>query len=376
MFEKQAGRLGRLAPVVLMALLLPGCAGGRADDGGDPAPQTRPATETGPPPPQRMPVRAVRVVREDIVETLELTGTAQPWDEFQVSSEIPGRIDVLHVEEGDWVQRGDLLLELDREKRQIELASRQANLARSQVELEFARKRLERGRALLEKGAISESEVDSLDQATQIAEAGVSMASSSVDSIREELRDASITAPAAGRISRKNVSRGETVSPSATLLTVIQIHPLKVATEIAEPYLHKIRPGQKATLVFEAVSPEPQNGTVHFIHSRANPQSGSFPAEIRLENPNHRFQPGMVARVRLQTETLRQALVAPMDAVVDLRGESFVFTVEDGQARRKPVRMLRRVGDRAVLEGLREGEWVVVEGNSNLTDPTPVEVLP
>jgi RND family efflux transporter MFP subunit len=244
------------------------------------------------------------------------------------------------------------------------------------VVLEFARRKLDRGRALLEKGAISESEVDALDQEAQIAETSVRLAEISIQSLREEIEDTRIYAPVSGQISRRLVSLGETVSPSTILFTLIQVSPIKVVTEIAEPYLHKIRKGASAMLVFEAVSSEPVTGKVHFIHPVSNPASGAFPTEIRLLNRGGRIQPGMVARVQIKAETFHDALVAPLDALVDFDGEYFVFTVEDGIAFRKPVRIVRRLGPRAVITGeIKAGDFLVSSGNANLTDGTAVEVI-
>ncbi len=325
----------------------------------------------------RIPVRVVEVTREDVTETLDLTGTARPWEEFQIAPEVSGRLSAIHAEEGQWVRRGELLAELDRDKRLIELESRQASLARYNVELEFARKRLARGRALLQKGAISEAEVDTLEQAVQVAETIVRTGEISIDSILEELEDTRILAPADSRVSRRHVSLGEMVNSSERLFTLILVDPLKVVTELPEPYLHRIRPGQKAQLVFEAVSDEVLTGTVHLIQAVANPQSGAFPTEIRLSNVRKRLQPGMVARVHLAGSTLRDALLIPLDALVDLDGRSFVYRVEKGIALKVPVRIERRVGWRAAVEGaLEPGDRVVTGGNQNLTDDTPVEVVP
>lgn len=365
----------------LSALLMAGCAS--SANGGSPtgAPADRQsagaAATAAKPAPNKIPVRVVELRRDDVSEFLDLTGTAQPWELFEVSSEIPGRVVKIHADQGDWVKRGAPLLELDREKREIELQSRQANLARNQVELEFARKRLKRGRALLDKGAISESEVDTLEQAVQVSETTVRMSEIAIDSIREEIEDTRIHSPVAGQISRRGVSLGETVNPAATLFEIIQIHPLKVLTEIPEPYLHQVRPGQTARMVFEAVSPEAEmRGRIHFIHPVANPQSGSFPTEIRMENPAGRFQPGMVARVQIEAGTYRQALVAPLDAVVELQGETVVYVVVDGKARRRTVQISKRLGSQAILSGeVGEGDLLVVEGNTNVTDGAEVEVL-
>ncbi len=155
---------------------------------------------------RRMPVRVQPVRRQDVKETVELTGTAEPWDEFIVSAEISGRISRILVEEGDWVKTGQVVLELDQELRLLALRTRQASLAKKKVELDFSRRRFERGKSLLSKGAISEEEVESLDQIVQIAESEVVLAELEVATMEEEIEDTSISAQASGRVSSRHVS--------------------------------------------------------------------------------------------------------------------------------------------------------------------------
>ncbi len=362
-----------LLSVLGAGVLLVGCSSSSAEEVSPAAVDAPAATQ---PVPRRIPVRVVELVREDVTEELDLTGTARPWDEFEVSAEVSGRISALHVEEGEWVQKGRLMAELDRSKRDLQLEARQADLERTRIDVEFARKRLARGESLLAKGAISQAEVDTLEQAVQVAESAVRLAEIAVDTIREEIEDTRVLAPATGRVSARTVSLGETVSPSGILFRLIQIDPLKIVTEIPEAHLHLIRPGQAVRIVFEALSPQPRRGTVHFIHPVANPSSGAFPTEVRLPNPGRRLQPGMVARVRLETSTLRDALLAPLDALVDLEGRYFVYVVDGEKAVRRPVEVRQRIGARAVLEGdVAEGNEVVTGGNQNLTDGAAVEVV-
>jgi RND family efflux transporter MFP subunit len=324
----------------------------------------------------RIPVETVTVRLEDVTETLELTGTVQEWDDFAISSEIAGRVSRIHVDEGDWVKAGDLLLELERKKRELELRSRQAHLRRAEVELEYAKKRLARGEALLEKGAISQSEVDTLEERVGLASSTVEVARVDIERIEEELEDTAIFSPADGRISVRLVSLGETVSPRTPLITVIQLNPVKVVTEITEPYLSEIGPGWIAQMRFDAFPDREVTGRVHRVHPSATSESGAFPIEIKLPNLGREFQPGMISRVTLRGKTFDNALLVPLESILNAEGKDFVFVVEGDVARRREVRVQERVGGWAVVEAeLRAGQEVVVQGNSNLTDGTTVEIV-
>lgn len=324
----------------------------------------------------RIAVQVAEVTVEDIQETLLLTGTARSWDEFTVSSEVPGRMLAIHTEEGQFVEQGKLLLELDRSKRLLELKSRRLQLEKTKVELGFSQKKLARGEALLPKGAISASDLDVLKQGAQLAESAVGLAAVAVDLIEKELQDSLIFSPVSGQVVRRHVSLGETVAAGAPLFTIIQVDPLKVATEISATHLRYVRIGQAVRLVFEAFPQASYQGRIERVHPVANPQSGSFPVEIRLANSAGRLQPGMVARIEMSGPAYSRALLVPLDAVLDSAGKSHVFVVRDGLAYREPVVILRRLGRRAIVSGsLNAGDQVVTRGNANLTDRTPVEVV-
>jgi len=324
----------------------------------------------------RTPVEVMAVQVEDITETLELTGTAETWDDFAVSSQIPGEVIRLEVEEGDLVQQGQLLLELDQDKRLLEFKSEEAKLQRARVDLGYEGKKLDRARALLEKGAISESEVDTLEQAVRLAESGVDLAKIQLDLLERELEDTRITAPVSGQVFRRLVSLGETINPTEPLFTIIQIDPVKVLTEVSESDLRFVRVEQEVRLDFTAFPDRQFKGVIHRIEPVANPRSGSFPVIVRVSNPRKRIQPGMVAGLALSGRTFSSVLTAPLDVVLDEGGSQFVYLVKDGAACRVDVMVDRRVGDRAILSGsLEAGDQLISRGNRNVTHGTPVEVF-
>ena len=361
----------------LFFLPLAGCSNNPTDQSepaNDPAaPEVGTAAQ---PEERRMPVRVEPVRRQDVYETVKLTGTAEPWDEFIVSAEISGRIRRILVEEGDWVETGQVVVELDQELRLLKLRSREASLAKRKVELDFTRRRFERGKSLLAKGAISEEEVESLDQIVQIAESEVTLAEIEVITMEEEIEDTSISAQASGRVARRHMSLGETITPTHPLLTIIQENPLKVVTEVTESQLSQVRKGLRIQLEFDAFQNRQFWAPVHFVHPVANPRSGAFPVELRLANPGLRVKPGMVARITMPAAVHLDVLLVPLDSLLEGAGGHHLFLVRDGKAYKTRVELQRRVGSDAIVVGeLSAGDQVVISGNFNLTDGTPVEVL-
>ena len=97
---------------------------------------------------------------------------------------------------------------------------------------------------------------------------------------------------------------------------------------------------------------------------------------IRVGNARRRLQAGMIARVSLRGKVFTDALVVPLESVVNLDGENFVFVVSEGRAQRREISVRERIGDRAIVDAdLAPGEKVVIRGNSNLTDGTPIELI-
>ncbi|HSR54480.1 MAG TPA: efflux RND transporter periplasmic adaptor subunit [Acidobacteriota bacterium] len=361
--------------VALLLLLMAGCSSSEglpeapvaADDS-----SARPRAESAERPP--LPVEVAEVVRRDAQRVLRLTGTTQLWDSFSVSSEISGKVVALHVDEGDWVNKGDLLLELDRTRRLLELKTRKAELEKRQLELQFARKNLDRARTLLQRGAISQEELDALEQTADLAVTALQLAELQVEVIEDELEDASIYSPVAGQVSKRDVSLGENVLPAAPLLTLIQYDPIKLVTEIPEVDLYKVRSKTPVEIVFDALPGRTFKGAIHRIDPQVNPQSGAFRAEIRVSNPGHLLRAGMVARIEVAAEVYRDALIVPLNAVLDEGEGRYVFLVSQGRARRTAVELVSRLGSEAVVEGpLQEGDLVVTRGGINLTDGAAVE---
>ncbi len=201
------------------------------------------------------------------------------------------------------------------------------------------------------------------------------MARVAIESMEEELRDTKVFSPSSGQISERWVSVGEAVNSSSVLFTIIQLDPIKVLTEISEPYLQEVVPGEKVRFTFDAFGGAAFTGTVHRIHPVANPQSGAFPVEIRLDNPGRRFLSGMIVRISLLGHTFTDAIQVPLESIVNAQGEDYIFVVEDGIARRTGVRVQKRIGGKAVIEGdVQAGQKVVIRGNRNLTDGTAVEL--
>lgn len=338
---------------------------------------TSAANESQPEAPARIPVQVTKVVIEDIPEILRLTGTAQSWDEFLVNSEVSGKVVTIHVEEGQFVEQGELLLELDREKRLLELRSRKARLERTQIDLGYSRRMAARGKALLENGAISESEVDTLEQAVQVGEAEINLAQISIEVTEEELKDTRVYSAVAGQVATRHVSLGASVSPATPLFTLIQTNPLKVVTEITELDLGPVRARKHVKVAFDALPGFKFTGDIHRIHPVGNPRSGGFPVEIAVANEDHRIQPGMLARLQVTGRVFNQALLIPLDAVVEIGGLEYVFVIRGDIAHRIEVQVKRRIGDRGIVasESLQAGDKVVIRGNVNLTEGTPVEVV-
>ncbi|HSR69007.1 MAG TPA: efflux RND transporter periplasmic adaptor subunit [Acidobacteriota bacterium] len=363
--------------IILLALAA-ACSG---SDGLPEAPSSdddsqRAAAQEAAPERSPLPVEVAPVERRDARRFLRLTGTAHLWDSFSVSAEISGKVTALHVDEGDWVEEGQILLELDRQRRLLQLDTGKAEVEKARLELEFAEKNLQRGKTLVERGAMSQEDLDALQQTAQLAANALRLARLRVSMIEDELEDTSIRSPVSGQVSQRQVSLGENILPASPLLTLIQYDPIEVVTEIPEYDLYTVTQGTSVEMVFDALPGRTFRGAIHRIDSVVNPQSGAFRAEIRVPNRGHVLRSGMVARIQVPAQTFRQALIIPLDALLDEEGRNYVFAARQGTARRIPVDVIARLGSEAVVEGpLQESDLVVTRGSSNLTQGAPLQFL-
>ncbi len=372
-----------IAPAFVAALLLAAC-GQSKDNAAAPPPGG------GMPPPE---VGVVTVQPHDVGLVSELPGRLEASRTAQVRARAAGIVQERLFREGSDVKAGQPLFRIDASPYEAAMASAQATLARGQANLGQAKALAERYRPLVEANAISKQEYANAVAAQKAAEAEVAAGEAAVKTARINLGHALVNAPISGRIGRALVTEGALVGQGeATPLAVIQqINPLYVnitqsSTEVlnlrrALEQGRLKRSGGDATpvkVVLEDGSAYPQAGRLLFSDLQVDPATGNV--SLRAEVPNARglLLPGMYVRVQLEQATAANAVLLPQQAVTrSQQGDSVMVVAPDGKVAPRTVKIGgSQNGQWVILDGLKPGEQVMVDGFQKLQPGSPVKAVP
>jgi membrane fusion protein, multidrug efflux system len=324
----------------------------------------------------------------------ELPGRTEPSRVAQVRARVAGIVQRRLFREGSDVKAGQPLFQLDDAPYRASLASAQASLARAEANLAPAQAQAERYRPLVEARAISQQEYVSAVAAVKLVEADVAVARAAVQTAQINLGYAAIRSPIAGRIGRALVTEGALVGQGeATPLAVVQqVDPLYVNfTQPAADVLRlraAIRSGQlqraggadaaAVRVLLDDGTEYPQRGRLLFSDLTVDPGTAQVTLRAELPNPQGQLLPGLYVRVRLEQAEAAAGIVLPQQAVAQSSSGSTVLVVgPDGKLITRAVTLgVARGSDWVVLDGLKTGEQVVVDGFQKLRPNAVVKPVP
>ena len=385
-FKLARARARRAAGVLLPALVLLAACG---PNSGAPAPA---GPQGGAMPPAE--VGVVTVAAQAIGLTTELPGRLEASRVAQVRARAAGILLKRHFNEGADVKAGQLLFQIDAAPYRALVESAQATLARAQANVTQASAQAERYKPLLEAHAVSQQDYLNAVAAHKTAEADVANGRALLTTARINLGYASVVAPIAGRIGRALVTEGALVGQGeATQMAVVQqIDPMYVnftqsTTEVlrlrkaVESGRFKRASGADAAgvrVVLEDGSEHAQPGKLLFSDLTVDPSSGQITLRAEVPNPQGLLLPGMYVRVRLEQAQASDAIALPQQAVTrGSTGDSVMVVAADGTVSPRPVKIGSAQGGQwVVLDGLKAGEQVMVDGFQKLRGNAPVKAVP
>lgn len=323
---------------------------------------------SAPPPPE---VDVAEVVVRPVTLWESFTGRVEAAETVDLRPRVSGYIQEVAFEEGELVEAGDLLFQIDPRPYDARAQAARAELAQARSGLELASSEARRARSLLESRAISREEHDQRQAALMNARARVDAAQAALDTAELNLSYTRVTAPVSGRTGRALVTRGNLANADQTLLTtVVSVDPVHVYFEADEQTAFESRQlmvkGQSRDLRIELGGVEGQShrGRLDFIDNRLNPGTGTLQYRAELDNPDGLIRPGQFARVEMPVAELDQALLVTRKAVLTDQDRRFVYVVDDNNRTvRRQVTTGRPVDDLLVIrEGLNSGDRVIVNG--------------
>ncbi len=302
------------------------------------------------------------VITMDFAQQIEALGTAQANESIEVSAEVASRVTEIRFKEGQQVNAGDILLTL-------EDSEARANLAEATAALVESRSQYQRSQELFATRAVSQSSLDQLAAQVQANEARAGAA-------RSRLDDYVVRAPFAGRVGLRRVSPGGLVSPGQLVTTLDDTTTIKLDFSVPETFLGSIREGMEIVANSAAYPARAFAGRVASIDTRVDPVTRSVAVRARLPNDDGLLKPGMFLTVNL-IQQQGQVVAVPEEALVPEQASQYVFVAANGVAERRRIVIGRRQpGFVEVLNGLRPGERVIVEGTQKVRDGTAIKDAP
>lgn len=325
---------------------------------------------------QAPPVMVVPVEIRDVLDRIEATGQLLARSEASVAAQVDGQVTSIHVDEGEPVEDGQVVLEIDPERRRLEVASRRAGVAEARAQLADRQREGRRVESLRARGAASESALDTARTQLELAQSRLAAAQAQLGLAERALADSSVVAPFAGRLARRYVSEGEFVSPGTPLFSLVALENMEVEFHLAERDSSRVSLGDRVDVRVAPFPDEVFPATVTVISPTIDPTTRTLRVKAMVENKEGRLRPGLFARADLGVSHREGVVMIPEDAIMVRADGTIVFRMR-GANEVERVRVttgVHRDGLVEVTGGLAAGDVVVVRGQTELIDGSVVDV--
>ncbi|MDI3534948.1 MAG: HlyD family secretion protein [Thermosediminibacterales bacterium] len=380
MFVRKNKTIVLIILILTVVFYITGCGAKKSD--------TKPAGQ------EAVPVKVVKAVKCDILHTDDFFAVLSPKNEVTITAKAGGDITAVKKELGDRVEKGEILIELEKQAALAQLKQAEAGLAAAKANLKAlegsnllsqlnqAEANYNRMKELFEAGAVSKQQLEaaevqynSVKTGYDAALAQVKQAEAAVELARTNYDNTVIESPISGWVSMVNAKVGQVAAPGSPLMRVVDIDTLTAEISIPESIINNIEVGQVVKVEIDALGGRVFKGILKSISPSADPMTHSFIAEVEVENPGRVIKGGMFAKVSLVTDSHMGAVTVPIDAVLgDVN--KFVYVLDDKTAKKRDVAVgISSGGLVEVVKGLKEGEEVIVEGNNMVSDGQEVEVV-
>lgn len=339
----------RLQGLVLMsalAVVLAGCGGGDEQKGGGGGP---PAVVT-----------TAVLQPSEWHDGIEALGTARARDSVTITAKVSETVEQVKFDSGEQVRAGQPLVVLSGKAQRAELAEAQARYAEAQ-------RLYERQQDLAKRQLIAASQFD-------IQRAARDASKAQLDQVRAQISDRAIVAPFAGTLGLRQVSPGSLVTPGTVITTLDDLSTMELDFSVPERFLSALSVGQAIGAQTDAYADQTFVGRISSLDPRIDPVSRAITIRAEIANPDGRLRPGMLLRVSVALPG-RQALQVPEIALQQVGQQAFLFVVgADNKVEQVAVRIgQRKPGAVEILEGVKAGDRIVVEGTVKLRGGSEVK---
>ena len=301
-----------------------------------------------------------RVEPTTVVDTLSTIGTLKADEAIAIKNEVPGKVVHIGFQEGQKVDRGQILLKMRSStlRARLKVKKRRRDLLQTQVD---------RQRQVLDQGGISQHQFDVELNELEIVKA-------QLDEIRSEIDKTTVEAPFDGIVGLRSVSPGAILTRGTKVAMLRKLDPIEVEFTVPERYAGRLDEG--ATVKFRTHgSSDIRTARVFALEPALDEQNRSLTARARAENPDGDLRPGAYAQVRVAIERFEDVLTVPTTALRTSAGETTVWVSVDGKAEKRTVETGLRTENRVrILDGLDAGDVVVVTGRQKVKPGAKLEI--
>jgi RND family efflux transporter MFP subunit len=328
------------------------------------------------------------VVRESIIQNMSIEAV----NRVKMIPRVTGRLEKLHVKQGDRVTAGQLIATLEHAQQDAQIgaaeaqtASAKADSERARAEMMNAKTNLDRYERLVNEGFSTRQQYDSVETAYVSALASYNAAlakerevAAELGRVRSSRQDYIMYSPLDGTVlSDFSLTAGAMIQPSSPIADIADLRRLKASLRIPENKIFVVKPGMDVLLKFDALPDEEFRGQVTRVDPFVDPATRTSAVEIELDNQaiGNRLRPGMFGQASIVEREFKNSVIVPESALGMGENRYYVFLEENGTARMAGVETGTRQGDYVqITDGIKSGDRVIVFGGTSLRDGEKVEV--
>lgn len=350
-------------------------------------------------PPQKIPV--ITIQQQDVPVYDEFVGQIYGYKDIPIRARVDGVLEKISFEEGTRVEKGQVLYRINADPYMAEVAAKTSKVSEARTLQVNAMNDLNRYKPLAEMNAISQLDLDAAQATYDAAVASEKAAEANLLQAQIKLGYCTIEAPITGLIGKTEAREGEYVGrdPNPVILnTLSRIDSIRVQFSIAETkYLEAARmylevrnaenvshnsqtntDGADVELILSDGSIYEDKGTIDFVNNQINSSTGSLLVQASFPNSRNLLRPGLYAKVRLQMDIAKNALIVPVRCLIELQGKYSVMVVSaDGVVESRAVEVGARQGDLAIItKGLSSNEMVVIDAIQKVATGQTVQPVP
>jgi len=313
---------------------------------------------------ERKPVNTVLLVTQPttVTDAINLPGMIEPWTRLELMAKVRGSIDEVLVQEGDFVEQGQVLARIESDDYRIALESALAAY-------KLAKADYERNKIMLSKKAIPVAGLE-------MSESTMLTAKAAMEDAELKLSRCTITAPMNGVVRRLDAKVGLFLSIGDPVAEILQIDRVKAVVGIPESDVNAVSRINEVDIVIQALDNRLMTGKKHFLASSPETAARLYRLELGLDNTTGDILPGMFLRANVVKETVENAITVPLYSVITRNDDQYVFVARDEIVHKQPVKLgIIEKWQVQITEGLQAGDKVVIEGHRDVEDGQQVKVI-